>query len=163
MPGKKPHALPWLFLSFAVMTLDQFSKALVLGRLQVGVSHPVMPGLLSWTLTFNPGAAFSFLAQCGGWQRWLFVLVALVISLILGARLAYIARHDWRSALPFALIIGGAMGNMIDRLHATGVTDFIDVYYRRWHYPVFNVADCAITVGAALLVVCGLFGSGKRT
>ena len=157
----KSNALPWLWLSAAVLALDQVSKWWALHALQpVGVPHAVVPGLLNWTLTFNVGAAFSFLAGGGGWQRWFFVVLALVISGVLVGWLARTSRHDWRTALPLALIIGGAIGNLVDRVHAAQVTDFIQVYFRQWSYPVFNLADCAITVGAVMLVVFGLF-AGK--
>ena len=160
MTHPKPNALPWLLLSVVVIALDQLSKWWALTGLQPGVPHPVIPGFLNWTLTFNPGAAFSFLAMSGGWQRWFFVVLSIVISAVLVVWLARTARRDWRTALPLALIIGGALGNLIDRLHAAQVTDFIQVYFRQWTYPVFNLADCAITVGAVMLVVFGLF-AGK--
>lgn len=157
----KPNALPWLVLSLVVIALDQASKFWALGALPPpGVPHTVIPGLLNWTLAFNSGAAFSFLAGGSGWQRWFFVVLACVICTVLAVWLARTARRDWRTALPLALVIGGALGNMIDRLHAAAVTDFIDVYFRQWSYPVFNLADCAITVGAVLLIVFGLF-AGK--
>ncbi|WP_266182716.1 signal peptidase II [Dyella humicola] len=157
----KPNALSWLWLSLAVIVLDQLSKWWALGALQpAGVPHPVILGLLNWTLAFNTGAAFSFLASSAGWQRWFFVLLALVITSVLVVWLARTPRRDWRTALPLGLIVGGALGNLIDRLHAAQVTDFIQVYYREWSYPVFNLADCGITVGAVMLIVFGLF-TGK--
>ncbi|MGC1550588.1 MAG: signal peptidase II [Rhodanobacter sp.] len=156
----KPNALPWLVLSALVIVLDQLSKWWALAALQpVGTPHTVIPGLLNWTLAFNVGAAFSFLAGGGGWQRWFFVILALVISLALVVWLGRTARRDWRTALPLSLIVGGALGNLIDRLHAAQVTDFIQVYYRDWYYPVFNIADCGISVGAVLLIAFGLFTS----
>ncbi len=159
----KPNALPWLWLSAVVIALDQLSKWWALSALQpMGVPHPVIPGFLNWTLAFNRGAAFSFLADGTGWQRWFFVVLAFVICAVLVAWLTRTPRRDWRNGLPLALIIGGALGNVIDRLHAAQVTDFIQVYFRQWSYPVFNVADSAITVGAVLLVALGLF-AGKRT
>ncbi|UGB44392.1 signal peptidase II [Frateuria edaphi] len=157
----KPNALPWLLLSLLVIGLDQLTKIWALHALQpAGMPHPVIPGFLNWTLAFNTGAAFSFLAQGDGWQRWFFVVLALVISGALVVWLARTARRDWRTALPLALIVGGALGNLIDRLHAAQVTDFIQVYYQQWSYPVFNVADCGISVGAVLLILFG-FRSGK--
>ena len=160
--SSKPNALPWLWLSVAVIALDQLSKWWALHALQpMGVTHAVIPGLLNWTLAFNRGAAFSFLADGSGWQRWFFVVLAFVICAVLVAWLARTPRRDWRNGLPLALIIGGALGNVIDRLHAAQVTDFIQVYFRQWSYPVFNLADSAITVGAVLLVAFGLF-AGKR-
>lgn len=155
----KPNALPWLLLSGLVIALDQLTKYWALHALAPpGMPHPVIPGLLNWTLAFNTGAAFSFLAQSSGWQRWFFVALAAVISGVLVAWLARTARRDWRTAVPLALIVGGALGNVIDRLHAAQVTDFIHVFYRHWDFPVFNVADCGITVGAVLLILFGLRG-----
>lgn len=157
----KPNALPWLLLSLLVIALDQLTKAWALHALQpAGMPHAVIPGFLNWTLAFNTGAAFSFLAEGTGWQRWFFVALALVISGALIVWLARTARGDWRTALPLALIVGGALGNLVDRLHAAQVTDFIQVYYRHWSYPVFNVADCGISVGAVLLILFG-FRSSK--
>ncbi|MDO1527506.1 signal peptidase II [Fulvimonas sp. R45] len=155
----KPNALPWLLLSAAVIVLDQLSKWWALAALQpAGMPHEVIPGWLDWTLSFNYGASFSFLDVNGGWQRWLFVALALIISAVLVAWLARTTRSDWRTALPLALIIGGAIGNLIDRLHAARVTDFIAVYHGNWHFAIFNLADSAISVGAVMLVAFGLFG-----
>ncbi|PXV58501.1 signal peptidase II Aspartic peptidase. MEROPS family A08 [Dyella jiangningensis] len=154
----KPNALNWLLLSAVVIVLDQLSKWWALTALApAGTPHPVIPGFLNWTLAFNTGAAFSFLAGSTGWQRWFFVALAVVISGVLVSWLSRTARGDWKTALPVSLIIGGALGNLIDRLHASQVTDFIHVYFREWNYPVFNLADCGITVGAVALVVFGLF------
>jgi len=154
----KPNALPWLLLSALTIVLDQWSKHWALVALQPpGTPHAVIPGLLNWTLAFNIGAAFSFLADGSGWQRWFFIVLALAISAVLLRWLARTPRRDWRTALPLALVVGGALGNLIDRVRAAQVTDFIQVYYRQWSYPVFNVADCAISVGAVLLVAFGLF------
>jgi signal peptidase II len=157
----KPNALPWLVLSVLVIGLDQLTKLWALHALQPpGMPHPVIPGFLNWTLAFNTGAAFSFLAEGTGWQRWFFVVLAVAISGALVVWLARTPRRDWRTAVPLAFIVGGALGNLVDRLHAAQVTDFIQVYYRQWSYPVFNVADCGITVGAVLLILFGL-RSGK--
>ena len=154
----KPNALSWLVLSLVVIVLDQLSKWWALAALQpAGTPHPVIPGFLNWTLAFNTGAAFSFLASGDGWQRWFFVLLAVVISGVLVVWLSRTPRSDWKTAMPLGLIVGGALGNLIDRLHASQVTDFIHVYFREWNYPVFNLADCGITVGAVMLVVFGLF------
>lgn len=153
----KPNALPWLLVSVLWIAFDQLTKWWALTALQPpGFPHAVIPGLLNWTLAFNTGAAFSFLAQSSGWQRWFFVVLAAVITVVLAIWLARTARREWRTALPLSLVIGGALGNVIDRLHASQVTDFIQVYYRDWYYPTFNVADCGITVGAVLLILFGL-------
>jgi len=155
-------ALAWLGLSAVVIVLDQITKAIVLQVLEPYVPKPVIPGLFNWTLAFNTGAAFSFLADQEGWQRWLFTALAVVVSGILVRWLARTPRGDWRTALPLALVIGGALGNLIDRVRSGHVTDFIQVYWRDWYFPSFDVADSAISVGAVLLVWFGLFHRGQR-
>jgi len=155
------NALPWLLLSLLVIALDQWTKHLALAHLQPFEPREVIPGLLNWTLAFNPGAAFSFLAGADGWQRWLFTALAVGVSAGLAAWLSKLPRNDWRNAAPLALIIGGALGNLIDRLRFGQVTDFIDVYWQDAHFPAFNVADSAITVGAVLLIWFGLFATKK--
>ena len=151
----------WLWLSFGVIALDQLTKAVVRAHLQPYLPHSVIPGFLNWTLAYNTGAAFSFLADQQGWQRWLFSALAIVVSAVLARWLGKTPRGDWRTALPLALVIGGALGNLIDRLHAGHVTDFIQVYFGAWAFPSFNLADSAISVGAALLVIFGLLAHGK--
>lgn len=155
------NALVWLVVSALVIALDQISKAFAIAHLEPYVPHEVIPGFFNWTLAFNTGAAFSFLADQPGWQRWLFTALAICVTLALTLWLKRTSRSDWKTALPVSLVIGGALGNLIDRLHAGTVTDFIQVYYRDWVFPSFNLADSAISVGAALLVVFGLFASGK--
>jgi signal peptidase II len=152
------NALPWLALSLIVAVLDQVSKAIAIRMLEPGIPHAVISGFLNWTLAYNTGAAFSFLADQEGWQRWFFTGLAVVISAVLARWLARTPRSDWRSALPLALVIGGAIGNLIDRLRIGYVTDFVQVYYQQWAFPSFNVADSAISVGATLLILFGLFG-----
>jgi len=159
---KKQNALVWLLLSAAVIVLDQLTKAIVLHLLTPQVPHEVIPGLLNWTLAFNTGAAFSFLADQDGWQRWLFTGLAVGVSGVLIRWLAQTARHDWRTALPLGFVIGGALGNLIDRLRFGHVVDFIQVYHQQWTFPAFNVADSAISVGAVLLVWFGLFARERK-
>ena len=153
----KPKALRWLWLAAAVIVLDQLSKAWVVHALHPGQMVPLIPGLLYDTLTYNTGAAFSFLAGGSGWQRWLFTALALSVSAALVVWLARTPRRDWRSALPLALVLGGAVGNLIDRVAAARVTDFILVFIGSWPFPAFNIADSAISVGAVMLVLFGLF------
>jgi signal peptidase II len=160
MPLSRSGALRWLWLSAIVIVLDQLSKWWVLSVLVPGERVPVIEPFWYWTLAFNEGAAFSFLADGGGWQRWFFTLLAVVISVVLAVWLQRTPRRDWRTALPLALVIGGAVGNLIDRLHAGRVTDFVLVYLGDWAYPAFNVADSAICVGAVLLIAFSLF-AGK--
>jgi signal peptidase II len=155
----KPNALIWLALSVLVIVLDQITKYFAIELLEPYKAHAVIPGVLNWTLAYNAGAAFSFLHDAGGWQRWLFTILAIGVSAGLTVWLSRTARNEWRTALPFALVIGGALGNLIDRVRFGHVTDFIEVYYQQWSWPAFNVADSAICVGAALLI---LFGLGSR-
>jgi signal peptidase II len=154
-------ALVWLWLSGFVIAADQVVKLIVVGALQPYTPHPVIPGFLNWTLAFNTGAAFSFLADQEGWQRWFFTLLAVVVVGVLVLWLRRTARGDWRTALPLALVIGGALGNLIDRIRLGHVIDFIQVYLGSWPFPSFNVADSAISVGAVLLVFFGLFTHEK--
>ena len=159
--ASRPNALAWLVLSLLVIALDQLTNHGALVELRPYEPHAVIPGLLNWTLAFNPGAAFSFLAGESGWQRWLFTALAIGVSALLAAWLSRMPRTDWRNALPLSLIIGGALGNLIDRLRFGHVTDFVQVYWGDWSFPAFNVADSAITVGAVLLVLFGFVLGGK--
>ena len=154
----KPNALSWLALSALVIALDQLTKHIAIDALVPYHAQPAIPGFLNWTLAYNAGAAFSFLHDAGGWQRWLFTALAIAVSAVLVIWLGRIDRGEWRTALPLALVIGGALGNLIDRLRVGHVTDFIEVYYQQWSWPAFNVADSAISVGAVLLIVFGLGG-----
>jgi signal peptidase II len=158
----KPNALVWLVVSAAVIACDQATKAVVRHTLVPYMPHVAIPHLLNWTLAFNRGAAFSFLADSSGWQNWLFGGLAVAVSIGLAVGLARTRRGDWRTALPVALIIGGALGNLIDRVIHGQVTDFIQVYWHAWSYPAFNVADSALTIGVVLLIAFMLFGGHGR-
>lgn len=158
----RSNALPWLIVSAVVIAIDQLTKAWVRHALVPYLPHEVIPHLLNWTLAFNRGAAFSFLAGSSGWQAWLFGALAVVVSAGLCVWLARTPRRDWRTALPVALIIAGALGNLIDRVVHGQVTDFIQVYWHAWSFPAFNVADSAISVGAVLLIAFSLFAGKSR-
>ena len=149
----RPNALPWLGLSALVVVLDQATKAWVLSSLPEFQPIPVIDGFWNWYRTYNTGAAFSFLSDASGWQKYFFVVLAAGISGLLAWWLARTPRGEWRTALPFALVIGGAVGNVIDRLLHGHVVDFVQVHYRGWYFPAFNIADAGITVGAALLIL----------
>ena len=140
----------WLVLSAAVIALDLATKAWVSGVFQLGESREVLP-IFNLVLAHNAGAAFSFLAGAGGWQRWLFTAITVVISiaLVIGLR-----RNGTKPliATAFALVLGGALGNLYDRLTLGYVVDFLDFHWGRAHFPAFNVADSAITIGVALLL-----------
>jgi len=154
--------LKWLWLSVLVIVLDQFTKSLASQYLQLHVPVPLMPGL-NLTLVHNTGAAFSFLSQAGGWQRWFFVVLALTVSVVLIFWMARLPQHykGWVPA-SLALIIGGALGNVWDRALLGYVIDFIDVYYQVWHWPAFNIADSAITLGAIMLIIDTIWLNTKK-
>ena len=149
--------LRWLWLSVVVVLFDQLTKGLASTWLSLHEPVPVIP-YLNLTLTHNSGAAFSFLSQAGGWQRWLLAAVAsgVSIAIVLWLRRVPPAQR-WVSAA-LALVLGGALGNLGDRLVLGYVVDFVDVYYGRWHWPAFNLADSAITVGVAILLWDALWG-----
>ncbi len=146
------HKLRWLVLIVLILAADQATKLWVLAALQPYEVIPVLPSL-NLTLVFNEGAAFSFLADAGGWQRWFFVALALVVSGVLLVWLWRLKPEDRLTAAGLSLVAGGAIGNLIDRIAYGHVVDFVDVYWRAWHWPAFNVADSAITVGVGLLLL----------
>ena len=157
----RPNALAWLLLSVAVIAVDQLSKAWVLRTLPEYTPVPVIPGFWNWFRTYNTGAAFSFLSDAGGWQKYVFVALALGISALLVAWLARLPRRDWRVAAPYALIVGGALGNAIDRLVHGHVVDFIQWYVKSYYWPSFNIADSALVVGVTWFVLDSLL-SGRQ-
>ncbi len=149
--------LRWLWLSGAVIALDQITKLMIAGTLELHQRITVIPGFFNLTLAYNEGAAFSFLSDAGGWQRWFFTALAIVVAAILVVWLKRLTPADKGSAIALALIIGGALGNLIDRLLYGHVIDFIQWYYKSYYWPSFNIADSAITVGATLLILVSLF------
>ncbi|HXH03942.1 MAG TPA: signal peptidase II [Candidatus Competibacteraceae bacterium] len=153
--------LRWLWLSALVVVLDQGSKWLAQSQLQLHRPVPVIDGFFNWFLAYNTGAAFSFLAAAGGWQRWFFLILAAAVSAGLVYWLARLKPGDGWLAAALALILGGALGNFIDRARLGHVVDFIQIYYDRWYWPAFNLADSAITVGAVMLLLDTL-RSGRR-
>jgi signal peptidase II len=141
---------PWLSLAALVLLADQATKWLVLQTMPLGEVIPIT-GFFNLVHVRNPGAAFSFLADAGGWQRWLFTLFALGVS----ALLIFMMRRAPEQRLfcfAAALVIGGAIGNLIDRLVFGEVIDFLDFHWQGWHWPAFNIADSGITVGAFLII-----------
>ena len=151
-----PNALAWLLLSVVVIVLDQVSKAWVLDSLPEYQPVVVIDGFWNWYRSYNTGAAFSFLSDAGGWQKWMFTGLAFVISGLLAFWLSRTPRRDWRTALPFALVIGGALGNVIDRIRHGHVVDFIQWHWQGHAWPSFNIADSAIVVGAVGIALFGL-------
>ena len=161
MTKVSPNATPWLAVSALVIVLDQLTKEWVLRALPEYQPVVVIEGFWNWYRSYNTGAAFSFLSDAGGWQKWMFTALAFVISGLLASWLMRTKRGDWRTAAPFALVIGGALGNVIDRLRHGHVVDFIQWYWRDHAWPSFNVADSAIVVGAVGIALFGLL-QGKR-
>lgn len=153
--GRAPFLPPrfWLWITGAllIIVIDQLTKSYFNGNLNYGERWPVLP-FFDFTLLYNPGAAFSFLAAEQGWQRWLFTIIALgAIGLILHL----LRRHPGQTlfSASLACILGGAVGNLIDRVMHGHVVDFLLFYWGNWHFPAFNVADIGITCGAMLLIL----------
>lgn len=142
----------WSWISGLVVVLDQITKYIADSKLDLRVPGEVFPGL-NMTLYYNKGAAFSFLSNAGGWQRWFFMAISIAVSLALVYWLRDLDKNRKALAWGLALILGGAVGNLIDRSLFGHVIDFIDVYYENWHWPAFNIADSAISVGASLLII----------
>jgi len=154
VPGgvQRTHPAAWLWLSLVVIVLDQATKFLVTRFLELYERVEVLP-VLDFTLLHNTGAAFSMLAGASGWQRWFFIGLALVVSLVLVVWIWRTPRGEKLLPLSLALILGGALGNVIDRVLHGYVVDFIHAHWGTAYFPAFNIADSAITVGALLLIV----------
>ena len=162
VPFRNRQALIWLLMSLVIVVLDLWTKSLATDHLSL--YRPVeITSWLNMTLAHNYGAAFSFLSDAGGWQRWLFTGLASVVTVVLVAWLLRLPANEKLTGASLGLIIGGAVGNLVDRVNLGYVVDFIDVYYRDWHWPAFNLADSAITCGVILLLIDGLFFSGKQS
>lgn len=151
---------PWLLLAAAVALADQLTKWWVLHSFHPGEVREVLP-VFNLVLTFNEGAAFSFLSEAGGWQRWFFILLTLGVSLALVLWLRRLHAGERATALGLALILGGALGNLVDRVRLGRVTDFLDFHWQGWHWPAFNLADSAITLGVVVLLLFS--GRQKKT
>jgi signal peptidase II len=151
--------LKWLWLSLLAVVLDQGSKFVIDSSMRLYQTIPVMP-YFNLTYVHNTGAAFSFLSDAGGWQRWFFAGLAILISGVIAVWLARLKQHETLLAIALSLVLGGAIGNLIDRLAYGYVIDFLDVYYGTWHWPAFNIADSAITLGV-MLMLAESFGLGR--
>lgn len=149
--------LAWLWLSLLVLVVDQATKLYFNNALTMYQQIVVIPDYFSWTLAYNTGAAFSFLSDAGGWQLWFFTALAVGISGLMAYWMWGTARGAWRSAVPYALVIGGAIGNVIDRLMHGHVVDFIQWHIGDHYWPSFNIADSAIVLGAVGIALFGLF------
>jgi signal peptidase II len=149
--SSQPTMLVWLALALLILLVDQLSKWLIIGQFNLGDSRSIT-GFFNLVRAHNPGAAFSFLAQAGGWQRWLFTGLGIGASLLM---IWMLRSHPGQKLFGFAIacILGGAIGNVIDRLIHGYVVDFLDFHWAGWHFPAFNAADSAITLGAACLLL----------
>ena len=164
--------LGWLWLSLLVLVIDQASKFYFEGKLEMYQQIVVIPDYFSWTLAYNTGAAFSFLADSSGWQRWLFALIAIVVSAVLVVWLKRLGRNETWLAVALALVLGGALGNLVDRVFRDpgflrgGVVDFLSVFGPNGQvWPIFNVADSSIVCGGilgAVLAIRGIEFDGSR-
>jgi signal peptidase II len=157
----KKMVFAWLGVAIVIVVLDLWTKSIASESL--ALYRPVeLTSWLNMTLAHNYGAAFSFLSDAGGWQRWLFTGLASVVTVVLIVWLFRLTAREKLTAAALGLIIGGAVGNLVDRINLGYVVDFIDVYYRDWHWPAFNLADSAITCGVILLLIEGLFLSSSK-
>lgn len=147
--------LNWLLLSTVVIFIDQYTKHLVIEKMALYETVELAP-FFQFTYLRNEGAAFSFLAGAGGWQRWFFIALAVVASAGICYWLTRLKPSQHFEAAAWALVLGGALGNLIDRVRYGYVVDFLDVFYKNWHWPAFNIADSAITVGVAMLILDSL-------
>ncbi|MGR8950398.1 MAG: signal peptidase II [Gammaproteobacteria bacterium] len=152
----------WLLIALAVVIFDQITKQLAEHLLTYGQPLAVLPNF-NLTLLYNKGAAFSFLNSAGGWQRWLFTAIALIVSGVIIIWLKEAGEEQRWTPAALVLILGGAVGNVIDRILFGHVIDFIQVYYKTFYWPAFNVADSAICVGAAILLLSGWFLKPQNT
>ena len=141
---------PWFLLALLVIVVDQVTKHWATVNLLPYEPEPIMP-MLNFTLAYNTGAAFSFLSTTGAWHGLFFVGFSVLMSLVLIIWMLRLSNTDKLQAFSLSLILGGALGNLIDRLTFGKVVDFIDVYYQHHHWPIFNIADTAICIGAVLL------------
>jgi len=152
--------IKWLWLSLGMIIIDQVTKQIAEAQLTLHQPLNVMP-YFDWYLTYNTGAAFSLLANAGGWQRWFFTIIAIIVSAVIVQWIRKLPQEDRLTAMSLALILGGAIGNLIDRILLGHVIDYIQVWLGSYPFPAFNVADAAISVGAALLILSSFFGVRK--
>ena len=154
--------MKWLWISLLVVVLDQGTKQIAESLLTPHQPVNLLP-FFDWYLTYNTGAAFSFLANAGGWQRWLFTVIAIVISVVIVQWIRKLPSDETMTAFSLSLILGGAIGNLIDRVYLGHVIDYIQVWLGDYPWPAFNIADAAISVGAALLILSSFAGIGNTS
>lgn len=162
LPGVTHFIAPWRWwtLALAIASADQALKSAIAGALPVGSVIPLAP-FFNLVHFWNTGAAFSFLADAGGWQRYFFSVIALVVSVVLALILRKPRANS--EALGYSLILGGAVGNLIDRASQGHVIDYLDFYWQSWHWPAFNLADIGIVGGATMLIMSSLLNPNEET
>jgi len=162
VPGVTHFIAPWRWwtLALAIASADQALKSAIAGALPVGSVIPLAP-FFNLVHFWNTGAAFSFLADAGGWQRYFFSVIALVVSVVLALILRKPRANS--EALGYSLILGGAVGNLIDRASQGHVIDYLDFYWQSWHWPAFNLADIGIVGGATMLILSSLLNPNEET
>lgn len=155
-------ALAWLWLAAVIVVTDHLSKWYIVSRFELYQRLEILP-VFDITRMHNTGAAFSFLASAGGWQRWFFIIIAVAVTGLVCVWLRRLPRsgQGWLAA-SLALIVGGAIGNVIDRVLRGHVVDFLSVHWQQWYFPAFNLADSAITVGAVMLLTESFFGGRRK-
>jgi len=155
-------SLRLLWISVLVVALDQITKQVAQASLPLHQLVDVMPGF-DWYLTYNEGAAFSFLADAGGWQRWFFTITTIIISAVILFWIRQVPREEKFTAVSLCLILGGAIGNLIDRIYLGYVIDYIQVWLGSYPWPAFNIADAAIFVGVTILILSSFIGNEDST
>ena len=146
------EAIRWMWLSLAIIVLDQLTKRIVVNGFELYDRVNVLP-FFDLVRLHNTGAAFSILADADGWQRWFFSILSFVVSVVIAVWISRLPKAKWIESLALALILGGALGNLYDRVVLGYVVDFLDFHWSGWHFPAFNVADSGITIGAVLLIL----------
>lgn len=152
---KQAHIRNWLLIVLLIPAVDQITKWLVITNFGYNQKFAVMPGL-NFNLSYNQGAAFGLLNDAGGWQRWLFIGIAIVVSTVIYTWSVKLPKHKVLERVALACILGGAIGNLYDRIRYGYVIDFIDLYIANWHWYTFNIADIGICVGAVLFVLSSI-------
>lgn len=146
----------WMTIAAIIIIADQITKSIATAELTMYKAVAVMP-MFNFTLIHNEGAAFSFLSDAGGWQRWFFTAISFIVSVLLVFWIKKLKAEEKFQAIAFSLILGGAIGNLIDRVRFGYVVDFIEIYYNQYSWPAFNIADSAITIGVVILIADTLF------
>ena len=148
----------WYLITLIILFLDQISKTIIVKNFFYGESQAVS-NFFNMVRVHNPGAAFSFLSDAGGWQRWALSALAILVSIMIIIWISRLTNEKWLEGLSLSMILGGALGNLWDRLTLGYVVDFLDFHWMSWHFPAFNLADSAISLGALILILDSILAS----